>query len=87
MSNYTKHTDKVHKKVRCKSESSARGGTVLGTVTFDVIWTSQADCFHINDIHSNPYFCFSLPQPIMSNADLNRLINSEEIQSVIRPAG
>jgi len=30
---------------------------------------------------------YSLPQPMMSNADLNRLINSEEIQSVIRPAG
>lgn len=29
----------------------------------------------------------SLPKTIMSNADLNRLINSEEIQSVIRPAG
>lgn len=74
-------------KWKLKSESSAKGGTVSRAVAFDVIWTSQVDCFHINGIKSNPYFCFSLPQPIMSNADLNRLINSEEIQSVIRPAG
>ena len=30
---------------------------------------------------------YSLPQPVMSNADLNRIINSEEIQAVLRPAG
>ncbi|XP_073241026.1 large ribosomal subunit protein uL4-like [Porites lutea] len=30
---------------------------------------------------------FNLPQPVMSNADLNRIINSEEIQAVLRPAG
>jgi len=29
---------------------------------------------------------YRLPRPIMSNSDLNRIINSEEIQSVIRPA-
>ena len=74
-------------KWKLKSESSSEGGTASRAVAFDVIWTSRADCFYISDIRSNPYFCFSLPQPIMSNADLNRLINSEEIQSVIRPAG
>jgi len=30
---------------------------------------------------------YSLPQPIISNTDLPRLINSDEIQSVVRPAG
>ena len=29
---------------------------------------------------------YSLPKPIMANADVARLINSDEIQSVIRPA-
>ena len=57
----------------------------------------------VEAIHGNPFthavriltnfclFCFfffhSLPQPLMSNADLNRIINSEEIQAVLRPAG
>ncbi|KAJ3383395.1 hypothetical protein HDU84_003639 [Entophlyctis sp. JEL0112] len=30
---------------------------------------------------------YKLPQPILSNADLPRLINSEEVQAVVRPAG
>lgn len=29
---------------------------------------------------------YHLPRPLMANADLNRIINSEEIQSVVRPA-
>jgi large subunit ribosomal protein L4e len=29
---------------------------------------------------------FSLPQPMITNPDLNRLINSDELQSVVRPA-
>lgn len=54
-----------------KSEISGRGGTV-----------SRAMILIILD-----FVFYSLPQPIMSNADLNRLINSEEIQSVVKPAG
>ncbi|KAJ3092619.1 hypothetical protein HK102_005111 [Quaeritorhiza haematococci] len=30
---------------------------------------------------------YNLPQPIMSNPDLARIINSDEIQAVVRPAG
>ena len=30
---------------------------------------------------------YTLPQPIISNPDLPRLINSDEIQAVVRPAG
>ena len=40
------------------------------------------------DLRNN--FCFffnSLPKPIMTNGDLTRLINSEEIQSVLNPPG
>ncbi len=31
------------------------------------------------------YFVFSLPQPIMTNSDLGRLLKAFEIQSVLRP--
>ncbi|CAH7687506.1 ribosomal protein L4 domain-containing protein [Phakopsora pachyrhizi] len=30
---------------------------------------------------------FTLPTPIVSNADITRVINSEEIQSIVKPAG
>lgn len=30
---------------------------------------------------------YHLPQPIISNPDISRIINSEEVQSVLRPAG
>ncbi len=30
---------------------------------------------------------YSLPRPIMANPDLARLINSDEVQAVVRPAG
>lgn len=41
-----------------KSENSTRDGTVSRAVALNVVWTSQTDCFHINDIKSNPWVCF-----------------------------
>lgn len=57
-----------------------------------VIWSS--DAFKLLDSLYGSYTVgstlkknYSLPHPIISNADLPRLINSDEIQKVVRPAG
>ena len=57
-----------------------------------IIWTQSAfekldALFGTADKQSELKKDYSLPQNIMSNPDLSRLINSDEIQSVVRPAG
>lgn len=48
-------------------------------VKLNAIWGSQTRV----STHKSGY---TLPQPLMANSDLVRLINSDEIQSVVRPA-
>ncbi|KAJ3273749.1 hypothetical protein HK104_004236 [Borealophlyctis nickersoniae] len=57
-----------------------------------VIWTQgafeQLDSLYGNwSAGSSSKKDYVLPQPIISNPDLPRLINSDEIQAVVRPAG
>lgn len=56
-----------------------------------IIWTKSAferldKIFGTFDIASETKKGFTLPRPMMANSDLSRLINSDEIQSVVRPA-
>ncbi|KAJ8602153.1 hypothetical protein CTAYLR_003504 [Chrysophaeum taylorii] len=56
-----------------------------------VIWTEEAflkldALFGSVDSKATLKDSYSIPRPVMSNADLARLINSDEIQSVVRPA-
>lgn len=57
-----------------------------------VIWTESA-FKHLNEIfgtyrYTSQQKCdYQLERPLMTNADLARIINSNEIQSVIKPAG
>ena len=55
------------------------------------IWTEAAfaslnSIYGTSSAKSTEKSGYSLPTPSMSNADLGRLINSEEIQAVVRPA-
>jgi large subunit ribosomal protein L4e len=57
-----------------------------------IIWTEAAfslldDLFGTFDSPSQLKNNYFLPQNIMTNPDVSRLINSDEIQSVVRPAG
>jgi len=55
-----------------------------------VIWTESA-FKHLNEMYGNRKSgCpmkkgFRLPRPVMENADVARIINSDEVQSVLRP--
>jgi large subunit ribosomal protein L4e len=57
-----------------------------------IIWTQSAfasldaiyGTFEVASKFKNGYH---LPQPLMNNPDLQRIVNSDEIQSVVRPAG
>ncbi|KAL1959430.1 hypothetical protein VTO42DRAFT_2233 [Malbranchea cinnamomea] len=49
-----------------------------------IVWTSSAFAA-LDEIYANKKD-FTLPTNIVSNADVSRLINSSEIQSVLRPA-
>jgi large subunit ribosomal protein L4e len=57
-----------------------------------VIWTQSAFAA-LDTLYGTYETCstikkdYSLPQYILSNSDVTRLINSDEIQSVTRPAG
>jgi len=56
-----------------------------------VLWTESAfkklgDLFGTYKGASTLKKGYRLPRPMMTNADLSRLINSEEVQSVVRPA-
>lgn len=56
-----------------------------------VVWTKSAfekldDIYGTYSEKSKLKSDYSLPRPAMANADLARIINSEEIQSVVRPA-
>jgi len=48
-----------------------------------IVWTKGA-FERLNDIYQHKHD-YSLPQNIMNNSDLTRLINSDEIQSIVRP--
>jgi large subunit ribosomal protein L4e len=48
-----------------------------------IVWTKGA-FERLNEIYKNKHD-YSLPQNIMNNSDLTRLINSDEIQSIVRP--
>jgi len=55
-----------------------------------IIWTQSA-FDHLNALYGNGQSAtkkkgFSLPRPIIANADIGRTINSDEVQSVLRPA-
>merc|ERR1719361_553331 len=55
-----------------------------------IIWTESAfralnDFYGTNSKASIMKSNYNLPRPIMTNCDLSRIINSQEIQSVIRP--
>jgi len=55
-----------------------------------IIWTEDAflsldNIFGTFNKESTQKAGWKLPQPVIKNADLSRLINSEEIQSVLRP--
>ena len=57
-----------------------------------VIWTESAfaklePLFGSADKPAELKKEYTLPRPIMANADLGRLINSDEVQAVVRPAG
>lgn len=56
-----------------------------------VIWTESAfsslDKIWGSDAVASSKSGFSLPDTIVSNTDITRIINSSEIQSVVRPAG
>ena len=57
-----------------------------------VVWTKSAfekldSLFGTETNGSDLKKDYSLPKSIMTNPDLARLINSDEIQSVVRPAG
>ena len=66
--------------VKCKQR--------FGNICRGYTWQSLHPCGEdINHFLLVCFFFHSLPQPLMSNADLNRIINSEEIQAVLRPAG
>ncbi|KAJ3247897.1 hypothetical protein HDU78_002650 [Chytriomyces hyalinus] len=57
-----------------------------------VIWTAPAferldSIYGTKTTASSVKKGYKLPQPIISNADLPRLINSDEVQAVVRPAG
>jgi len=64
---------------KCKQ----RFGYICRGYTWQSLYPWGEDSNHFLFIFS----FYSLPQPVMSNADLNRIINSEEIQAVLRPAG
>jgi len=54
-----------------------------------IVWTQSA-FEHLNVIYGNGQSAtkkrgFSLPRPIIANADIGRAINSDEVQSVLRP--
>merc|ERR1712087_863066 len=50
-----------------------------------IIWT-EAAFKKLNDIYaSGGKNCYSLPRAQMENADVSRIINSDEVQSVLRP--
>ena len=55
-----------------------------------VIWTQAAfeklDTIYGTDSTPSSKVDYRLPRHIISNADLNRIINSDEIQSVVKPA-
>ncbi len=56
-----------------------------------IIWTRSAfdkldQIFGTYEANSASKKGFNLPRPQMTNADLARIINSDEIQSVVRPA-
>lgn len=56
-----------------------------------IIWTKSAferldKIFGTFDVASETKKAFTLPRPMMANSDIARLINSDEIQSVVRPA-
>lgn len=55
-----------------------------------IIWTKPAfdkldSIFGTSEQESSQKKGYKLPRPIMSNSDLARLINSDEVQSVVRP--
>lgn len=57
-----------------------------------VIWTAQAfarlnDVFGSTSVESKTKNGYTLPQNIMSNSDLTRLINSDEVQAKVKPVG
>jgi len=56
-----------------------------------IVWTKSAfdrlnDIYGAVDRESKQKTGYTLPQNIMNNSDLTRLINSDEIQSTLRPA-
>lgn len=56
-----------------------------------IVWTAPAfqrlnDVWGSQDKVSKTKKDYTLPRPIMTNTDVTRLINSDEIQSVVRPA-
>ncbi|KAJ3326991.1 hypothetical protein HDU76_012447 [Blyttiomyces sp. JEL0837] len=57
-----------------------------------IIWTRSAfekldSIYGTQTVESEQKKGYKLPQSILANADLPRLINSDEIQAVVRPAG
>eukprot|EP00180_Rhodochaete_pulchella_P003953 Plantae.Rhodophyta-Rhodochaete_pulchella.ctg7238.p4 GENE.Plantae.Rhodophyta-Rhodochaete_pulchella.ctg7238~~Plantae.Rhodophyta-Rhodochaete_pulchella.ctg7238.p4 ORF type:complete len:174 (+),score=34.16 Plantae.Rhodophyta-Rhodochaete_pulchella.ctg7238:50-523(+) len=49
------------------------------------IWTESA-MKRIDEVYATAKKGYKLPRAVMANSDLTRIINSDEIQSVVRPA-